>query len=168
MSSSRFERLRDRLLARSAGQTVPPLPHGAGSAELSVLVQRVRPFAEAMYLVISADAAISARERDVLRGALRTLTEDRLGSEVQEAMLTEFEQLHARDGVELRLDAIASEIYADRRDAELALVLAIIAADVDGRLEKREREVVAALAQRLGVKPSELDTLLLEAQSQSR
>ena len=124
------------------------------------LARRVRPFAEAMYLVIGADAEVGPRERDVLRGALRTLTDNLLSSAALDRMLAEFQEARASEGLEPRLDAVASALYGDRTDAELALELAIAAASVDGRLDAREQMVAQTLGERLGIAPAHVDRLM--------
>lgn len=161
MSSARMERLREKLLSRGLpSYRPPPLATDAPKPELTEMVRRVRPFAEAMYLVIAADADIAERERDVLRGALRTLTDGTLSSAVMESLLREFEQARARQGSELRLDAVASALYGDPADAELALGLAIAAGEVDHGLDAREQVLVFALAERLGIPRARVDALL--------
>lgn len=161
MASKRIERLRDKLLARGR-PTLYPSPSPSPSPELQALADRVRPFAEVMYLVLATDSRITDNERDVLRGALRSLTEDALSTSALDAMLTEFEQLRERQGVEVRLDYLASQLYADRADARLALGLATAAADSDEGVGTEERAVIAALAERLRVSDEELQALLKE------
>jgi tellurite resistance protein len=156
-----MERLREKLLSRGLpSYRPPPLVPNAPKPELTELVHRVRPFAEAMYLVIAADAEIAERERDVLRGALRTLTDGALSSMVMESLLREFEMARAREGSDLRLDAVASALYGDPADAELALGLAIAAGEVDHGLDAREQVVVFALAERLGISRRKVDAML--------
>jgi tellurite resistance protein len=140
----------------------PPPPEASRpwKPEELELARRVRPFAEAMYLVVGADAEIGQRERDVLRGALRTLTDNLLSSSVLEGMLEEFEAARAAEGTDARLDAVASALYWDATDAELAVKLAIAGAEVDGRLDAREQAVVRALATRLGMSDAEVEDML--------
>lgn len=164
MPSKRIERLRDKLLARGR-PTLPP-PHGSAEAtaspELLALAERVRPFAEVMYLVLASDSKVSDKERDVLRGALRSLTEDALSTSALDALLREFEQLRERQGLEVRLDHLASQLYGDPADARLALGLATAAADSDEGVGADERAVIVALAERLRVSDEELEALLRE------
>ena len=160
MTSKRIERLRDKLLARGQPTLAPPAIAPVATPELWALAERVRPFAEVMYLVLAADDEISERERNVLRGALRSLTEGALSSAALDEMVAQFEQKRAREGVELRLDYLASALYPDRSDARLALGLATAAADADRGVGPQEREVITALAERLGVGKSELAELL--------
>lgn len=161
MASKRIERLRDKLLARGRPSLHPsPLP--PATPELQALTERVRPFAEVMYLVLASDSKITENERAVLRGALRSLTEDALSSSTLDAMLQEFEELSEQQGLEVRLDHLASELYADRADAKLALGLATAAADSDEGIADHEREVIEALAERLRISDEELQSLLQE------
>lgn len=152
MSHARLERLREKLL--HSGR--PSYPPGALTSlhpkpELAELLSRVRPFAEAMYLVLAADSDLGGRERDALRGALRILTEGMLSQSDMDALLRALEAARAREGTALRLDAVASALYGDRSDAELALHLAVAATRIDGRLDTREQAMVFALAARLGI-----------------
>jgi tellurite resistance protein len=164
MSSVRIERLRDTLLRRGMVTSSPPPSAGPVTfkPEQLELARRVRPFAEAMYLVVAVDSNVGDRERDLLRGALRTLTDNMLSSAVLDTMMREFESARGREGIEQRLDAIASALYWDPFDAELALELAIAAAEVDGRLDAREQSILKALAERLGISERHVDELLHE------
>jgi len=169
MTSKRIERLRDKLLARGQPTLAPPPPSPvAATPELWALAERVRPFAEVMYLVLAADDDITERERNVLRGALRSLTEGALSSTALDEMLEQFERSRAREGVELRLDYLASALYLDRSDARLALGLATAAADADRGVGPQEREVITALAERLGIASGELAELLHDDAAQAR
>jgi tellurite resistance protein len=160
VTSKRIERLRDKLLARGQATLHPPAPRAQkASPELSAMAERVLPFAEIMYLVLSADAAITERERDVLRGALRSLTEGALSSAAMDEMLREFAQNLAREGLDLRLDYLASAMYADRSDARLALGLATAAADADRGVGPEERAVIEGLGERLGMSVLEMREL---------
>jgi hypothetical protein len=156
--NKRIERLRDKLLDRGAkpSQYPPPML----GPETLALTERVRPFAEAMYLVLSADGQISDRERDLMRGALRTLTEGLLSSAVLERMIADFARARASEGLEVRLDRVASELYGDRADARLALGLSMAAAEAENGVGEEERAVLTALGERLGVTRLELAELL--------
>jgi uncharacterized tellurite resistance protein B-like protein len=122
--------------------------------------QRIRPLAEAMYLVMAVDRRVSDVERDALRGAIRTLTDGELGTQAMEAMITEFEQGLARDGIEVRLDAIASMLYGDRDDMELVIALAAASGVADSELDPAEQHTIEALAERLGIRGARLERLL--------
>jgi tellurite resistance protein len=166
MSNKGIEQLRDKLLARGLVPSQPP-PPGADAPrapqagpEALAITERVRPFAEAIYLVLAADAQLGERERDVLRGALRALTDGVLSSVSMDNMLSDFEHARTRDGVESRLDNVASSLYGDRNDARLAIRLATAAAEAESGVSDEERAVLAALGDRLGVSEKELSELL--------
>jgi tellurite resistance protein len=175
MSKKRIHRLRDKLLERGrptlypgAGDTresgqAPPMSgesRPAASPELNALAERVKPFAEVMYLVLAADKAISDRERALLRGGLRSLTDGALSTAAMADMMDEFERSRERDGVDMRLDFVASALYADRADARLALGLATAAADADRGIGTEERALIDALGERLGISRVEVQEML--------
>jgi tellurite resistance protein len=165
-TSKRIERLRNKLLERGEA-TNPRIIRPVASPELSALAERVRPFAEVMYLVLAADQAVTERERNVLRGALRSLTDGALSTAAMDDMLRDFAQSRARDGVDVRLDTLASTLYRDRSDARLALGLATAAADADRGIGPEERELINALGERLGISSSELNAMLYDASTAS-
>jgi tellurite resistance protein len=150
LDNRRIEQLRDRLLERGP---VSVIPAAFSKADLSVAAayDRIQPFAEAMFLVMSADAEIKDSERDVLRGALRTLSEGGLGTAATDAMLIDLEERLARDGIDVRLDNVAAHLWPDPTDRELALALAAATAKADGTIDPAERSAILELASRLGV-----------------
>lgn len=160
MSNKRIERLRDKLLERGMDSQRPPPLNPEPRPEVVEMTRRVRPFAEAMYLVLAADGGLRERERDVLRGALRTLTDGLLSSAAMDAMLAEFERMRAFQGLDMRLDAVAASLYSDRSDGELALSLMAAAGETDGRLSASEQTIIISLGQRLGLSQLRLNELL--------
>jgi tellurite resistance protein len=87
------------------------------------------------------------------------LTAGELGGSALDAMLKEFAASLQRDGRELRLDRVASEIYGDRDDVELAVSLVSAAALANGCIEPAEDEVIVELAERLGLSKVRLKAL---------
>jgi len=167
MPNKRIERLRDKLMER--GQ--PTLHQFQGrtqtvtTPELTALTQRVRPFAEVMYLVLVSDRQITDRERDLLRGAIRSLTDGALSTTAMSSMMEEFEHCRTRDGLDLRLDLLASVLYPDRADARLALGLATVAAEVDHAFGAEKRALIDGLGERLGISRGEVQEMLQGAPS---
>jgi tellurite resistance protein len=157
-----LERLKNQLLSGGSRPSLRPTPWSGNSAppEAQAAYQRIRPFAEAMYLVMAADGRLNDRERTTLRGALRSLTAGVLGTSAMESMLSEFERLLAAQGLELRLDDVASRIYGEPEDRELALVLAATVAFADDRTDSAEQRTIEALSERLGVGRERLESLL--------
>jgi len=162
MSSTRIERLRDTLL-RQGRPSITPAPWPPAEeqrAAADVLYSRLRPIAEAMYLVMAADTQIADPERAALLGALRILTEGKLSSAAMEAMLAEFGRDLRREGHELRLDHVAAALYGDAADVELALALVAAASLADGHASEAEYATIEALADRLGLAPERVRALI--------
>jgi uncharacterized membrane protein YebE (DUF533 family) len=163
MSGTRIERLRDKLLQRGRPSIAPgPWPPVREQPAAAAMYRRLRPIAEAMYLVMESDSQIVQQERDALRGALRMLTAGTLSSSAMESMLGEFRQALAREGLPLRLDNVAAELYGDADDVELALALVAAAAMADGGIGDPERKTMQELAERLDVGASRLRELIDE------
>jgi tellurite resistance protein len=144
--------------ANALATSLVPRPLGDG-ATAQALYERLRPFAEAVFLVMSADQQVDQREAEVLRGTLRILTAGELGGAALDAMLKEFAASLSRDGRELRLDRVAAEIYGDREDVELAISLVSAAALANGCIEPAEDQVIIELAERLGLSKARLKAL---------
>ena len=156
-SDDRYGNLRDKLLDMGRPSIVPrPL---AQDDTAQAFYERLRPFAEAIYLVISVDGVLEPRETEVLRGTLRALTSGELGGAAMESMVAEFREALARDGRDLRLDRIAAEVYGDRDDVELVIALSSAAALASGCAEPAEHDVIRQLASRLGLSNDQLREL---------
>lgn len=149
MDDHRLDALKDRLL-RQGRPSLVPRALGGGVAEQSSLL-RLRPFAEAVFLVVASDGHIDEREADVLRGVLRALTDGQLGGAALQALVADFQLALEREGIEARLDSLAAALYADRDDAELAVALALAAALANGHIVSSEGDVIHGLAERLRV-----------------
>lgn len=161
--SSRIARLRDRLLRRGARSIAPPpWSFGAAAPNEQAAYDRILPYAEAIYLVIAADGVHTPEERDALLGAIRYLTEGELGAQAADHMIVRFQAELERDGIELRLDEVASRVCREPEDRELALSLAAAAAMADGQAGPTEESAVVGLAERLGFSPSRLKALLVD------
>jgi tellurite resistance protein len=124
------------------------------------------PYAEVIYLVMTADGTHSPEEQKALLGAIRYLTEGELGARAADHMVARFESDLRRDGLEHRLDDVASRVYREREDRELALSLAAGVAAADGQLHPREVDTIVALAQRLGFSQTQLRALFADDDAQ--
>ncbi len=158
LDPKRIERLRAQLLERGAPSLRPRVFSGR-SPEVAAAYERVRPFAEAMFMVMSADGQITERERDVLRGAVRILTENQLGGEATDQMIAEFEARWAREERAQAFDRLASELWSEREDRQLAIALVATMAVADEQFEPAELEAIVELAERLGLKQEAADAL---------
>jgi uncharacterized tellurite resistance protein B-like protein len=155
-----IERLSRKLLAGGASSVVPRAMTD-GLEELAAM-ERTRPFAEAMFLVMAADGEVVEAEREVLRGAIRTLSGGLLGTAAVESMVRGFERDLAQAGADWRMDLVASELYGEKEDRELALALVGAMAAADRDVSAAERRVMQELAERLGASSAEVRAMLGE------
>jgi tellurite resistance protein len=163
LSNSALARLRDRLRERGAPAShALPFPASLLPEELerAVSFAEYGPLCEAMYLMMSADQAISADERNVLRGALRELSDGSVRSSHIDAMLEQAEKDVAREGRVRRLEVVAASLRDDVCRAEVAFVLAAAIAFADGAVADEENEMLSDLAERMGIDESKASSLL--------
>ena len=161
LSNSTLARLRDQL--RTRGQRPSVVPEAGASPETIEKLQVIAeygPLCEAMFLMMSADGAVTNDERDVLRGALRNLSGDAIRSAHIEAMLdSALENLKA-SGREARMQEVIEALHEDSARAEVAFVLAAAIAFADNAIADQENETLNALAEGLGIDESRANTLL--------
>ncbi len=159
LSRSTIARLRDQL--RSRGQR--PTFDGASSPEAldaALTEAEYGPLCEAMYLMMSADGAVSRAEREVLTGALRNLSSDRLrGAQIDELVDAAAAKV-AASGRDARMAAIIEELHEDRARAEVAFVLAAAIAFADSAIADQENETLNTLADGLGIDEARANELL--------
>ena len=162
LTNSTLERLRDQLRARGQRPSiVAPDPSMTPDAmELMNIVAEYGPLCEAMYLMISADGHVSNEERDVLRGALRNLSDDQIRSAHMESMLDQAGKAVAESGRDKRLAEVAASIKEDPARAEVAFVLAAAIAFADGAIADEENETMNTLAEMLGIDEKRANELL--------
>jgi tellurite resistance protein len=163
LSNSTVARLRDQLRKRgqrpslALGEISGPGPE---AAELAVISAEYGPICEAMYLMMSADGKISNEERDVLKGALRNLSEDNVRSVHIEAMLDHAAKAVAEHGRDARLHEVIDRLHEDPARAEVAFVLAAAVAFADSAIADEENETLNLLAEGLGIDEKRADELL--------
>jgi uncharacterized tellurite resistance protein B-like protein len=130
------------------------------AAELLGASVEYGPLCEAMYLMMSADGKISGDERAVLKGALRSLSNDSLPSTSIEALVDAAAKNVAQSGREQRLHEVASQLRDDPERREVAFVLAAAVAFADSAIADEENETLSALAEELGIDDSRVEVLL--------
>jgi tellurite resistance protein len=162
LSNNALAALRDKLRTRGK-RPVSDSPHSVASPEqLATLeaAQALQPLCDAMYLMMSADGAVGDDEREVLRGALRNLSEDALLLSHIDAMIGRSEGFIAENGRENTLKEVAEAIGDDRARAEVAFVLAAAIAFADGVIADDENETINAFAEALGLSEEDANGLL--------
>lgn len=139
-----------------------------GNTAQQTLAWRLAPFLELLYLMMVVDGKCEQRERQLLRGVTRTLGGAVLSSDAAERLLIAFDANLEAEGVEGRLEALASVLMADRRDAESAFTLTATMALADNDVDTPEHAMLAQLADMLGiskVRARELTVQSLSAQT---
>ena len=113
-----------------------------------------------MYLMMSADGEVGTAEREVLKGALRNLSDDRLRTVHIDSMLASAEDKSRSEGREKRMEQIVEELKSDRERAEVAFILAAAIAFADNAIADQENETLNALADGLGIDEGRANALL--------
>lgn len=162
LSSSTIGRLRDQLRQRGQRPSVllPSANLPPDALELLQISTEYGPLCEAMYLMMSADGMVSNEERDVLKGALRNLSDDTIRGVHVEAMLDQATRMVGEHGRESRLRAVAAALHEDPARAEVAFVLAAAIAFADNAIADEENETLNLLAEGLGIDEARANELL--------
>jgi tellurite resistance protein len=163
LSNSTLARLRDQL--RTGGQRPSialrdPTKISPDAAELLAATVEYGALCEAMYLMMSADGHITDDERQVLRGALRSLSNDSIRSAHIDAMLDTAARKAGEQGREARLQDVIAELRDDPARAEVAFVLASAIAFADNAIADEENETLSQFADGLGIDEGRADELL--------
>ncbi len=164
LTEETLEKLRDRLKSRGERPSMV-LPGPKASAELLEAVSVVQEYGslvEAMFLVMFADRKVKNVERDVLRGALRVLSGDRVRSSHLESMLDVASRTVADEGFEARLAAVIDGLRGNEARAEVTWVLGVAVAAADGAIVPEEQRVLDALAEGLGLDEARCNRLAEE------
>ncbi len=130
------------------------------AAELLTVTAEFGPICEAMYLMMSADGSIGEVERDVLRGAIRNLSQDAVRTAHIEAMLVQSAKAVEEQGRDARLREVIASLQDDPARAEVAFVLAAAIAFADNAIADEENETLNLLAEGLGIDDSRANELL--------
>jgi uncharacterized tellurite resistance protein B-like protein len=158
LSNSTLARLRDQLL--DSGRRPSVAAGTPAEAHAKWLATEYPPLCEAMYLMMAADGAISDEEREVLRGAVRNLSDGGLHTAEIEAMLDRAARNVQAEGQEARLKAVAADLAQEPGRAEVAFILAAAIAFADNAIADNENETLNALAEALGIDEDRAEALL--------
>ncbi len=161
LSNSTLQRLRDQL--RTRGQRPSMALVGGLSAEAAeglAIVAEYGALTEAMYLMMSADGEVTKDEREVLRGALRALSNDSIRSVHIEALLDSAVAQVAEHGRKARMAEVVGQLRDDPARAEVAFVLAAAIAFADSAIADQENDTLNELAEGLGIDETQAGALL--------
>jgi tellurite resistance protein len=148
--------LRDRLRARGERRSLTwavgaNAANAADVAEAMHVVEEYGALCEAMYLVMVADGRVTNAEREVLRGALRVLSKDRVRTTHIESMVDVAARKVAEEGAAARRASVAERLHGDRARGELVYVLAHAVAAADGAISAPEQAALDAFAEALQI-----------------
>ncbi|MDB4976972.1 MAG: hypothetical protein JWN48_5313 [Myxococcaceae bacterium] len=180
LDSESLVELRDQLRLRGRRTSlVPALESGAGpgdsapgappacaagplSPDVLAVVQRVSPMCEVLYLLLIADGQQDPRELEVLRGAVRALTDGELRSAEIDNMLALYAARLEAQSREDRLEQVTAQLAFDRSDAEATFTLAAVMVIADEQPSEHERAQLAELRELLGIPTARAAMLLGE------
>jgi tellurite resistance protein len=164
-----LKRIRDELL--EVGQ--PPSVHFMKVADVEDpfagdpdAKRRFEALFEVMYLMVMADNNVADVEREVLRGAVRGLTEHSVRTHHIEKLFEKCAEL-SKQGVNVRLKAVAPIIKEDPALVDAAFSLAAALAFADNEIQDSENELINDLADVLGLDTERADELLNQLEKES-
>jgi tellurite resistance protein len=162
LNAKALKRIRDHLL--ELGQ--PPSTHFLTAADEEDPFKgdedsrrRFEALFEAMFLMVVADGKVLPPEQEALRGAVRTLTDNRIRTAQVNKLFDECKE-RSSEGLEKRLKAISSTLKEDPILSEAAFSLSAAIAFADNEIEDRENELINALIETLALDPARADELL--------
>jgi tellurite resistance protein len=163
LSRSKLEPLRDALRAR--GQR-PSLVLGPNTSvellDAMELVNEWGSFVEAMYLMMAVDRRVMNVEREVLRGALAVLSNERVRTRHMEAMLDAATRNVGAEGTEARLAKVIAALHEHPVKAESAVVVAAAIAAADDRVVPEEHALLERFMRELEIEPQRAQEILAE------
>ncbi len=165
-----LKRIRDHLLELGAPPSTHFLQAGQSDDPFRGDPESERRFEalfEAMFLMVVADGDVADAEREVLRGATRTLTDNAIRTAHVEKLFDTCKQ-RLQEGVSARLAAISDVLKEDGALGESAFSLAAAIAFADSEIQDQENELINELADALDIDPDRADELLnqLEADAE--
>lgn len=115
---------------------------------------------EAMFIMLCADGVAADDEKEVLRGALRALTDGVVRSQQIEEMAVAAAARLKDEGIDVRLRAVADVLKTSTVGSEAAFVLAAVMAFADEEIADEENDMLNDFADLLGLSEERANTLL--------
>lgn len=171
LTEAALERLRDRLRSQGERPSIVLPPGAQNRANLAEAIQVVTEYGaicEAMFLVMLADGRVKNVEREVLRGALRIISNNQIRSTHIESMLDAAARNVAEYGMKARLDDIIARLRETPTRAEITYVLAAAVAAADNIVAPEEQSILEALAEGLGIDEQRANELIGELETLSK
>lgn len=119
---------------------------------------------EVMFLMIAADGVVADEEFEVLRGAVRGLTDNAIRTAHIDRMLADCKEKY-KQGREERLKAIAPVLKEDPALVEAGFSLAAAIAFADSEIQDEENELINEIAEALDIDGDRADELLTQLET---
>jgi uncharacterized tellurite resistance protein B-like protein len=121
---------------------------------------------EVMFLMIAADGVVADEEFEVLRGAVRGLTDNAIRTAYIDKLMAECKERY-KEGREKRLAAIAPVLKEDPALIEAGFSLAAAIAFADSEIQDEENELINQIAEALDIDESRSEELLSQLEEDS-
>ena len=121
---------------------------------------------EVMFLMIAADGVVADEEFEVLRGAVRGLTDNAMRTAHIDKMLAECKERY-KEGRDERLKAIAPILKEDPALVEAGFSLAAAIAFADSEIHDEENELINSIAEALDIDGERSEELLAQLEEDS-
>ena len=121
---------------------------------------------ESMFLMIAADNTIADEEYEVLRGAVRGLTDGAVRTAHIDQMIADCKERYSQ-GKDARLEVIAPVLKEDPALVEAAFSLAAAIAFADSEIKDEENDLINELAEALGIEGDRAEELLSQLETES-
>ena len=164
LQNETIARLRDRLKERGERPSLFATDLSALSSTdvPPEVLMRFDALCEAMYLMATADGKLDEAEEEVLRGAIRELSEGSVRSVHIRSMMEGAQRRFSKEGMDARIKAVAEKLHGDPPTAEAAFVLAAAVAFADNEIADEENDMLNKLADELGIEADVAEKLLDE------
>jgi tellurite resistance protein len=162
-SLKKLEPLRDALKARGQRQSIIM----GGSIELIEAMEFLGEwgaFVEAMYIMMVADKRVMNVERQVLRGALAILSDEKVRTRHMEAMLDAAAKNVALEGAEKRLEKVLRTLAQHPTKAESAVLVAAAIAAADNKVVPEEFALLQRMIKDVGLAEAPAKEILDEVE----
>jgi tellurite resistance protein len=152
--------LRDTLIENGRLKHAETGSGDAPNSRARASIERVKPFAETMCLMMMVDGVADEAEKDAIRGALEVLTDGLLHATLLDDMLEECLSVIRDDAFEARLQMIGTQLSGDKVDRETAFMLAAAVAAADQAFLEREMNLLDTIAEWYGLSSKRTAQLL--------
>ena len=167
LTRTNLEPLREALRVRGQRPSIVMSgPHTSHELiEAMHLVEEWGPFVEAMYIMMAIDRRVMNVEREVLRGALAVLSDEKVRTRHMDAMLDAAARNIGAQGLEKRLAHVLEVLRENPAKAESAVVVAAAVAAADDRVVPEEHALLERFVTGLGIEGARTTQILAELEA---